>query len=103
MTSVSKVLRAVDFGDGRRGFMYWCPACDGAHRVCTEGGEPRWTFNGNVDRPTFGPSVKVTGGARGSDHVCHHFVEDGIIRYCSDSTHALAGQSIDMPPHEIGA
>lgn len=102
MASVSKVLRSVDLGGGRRGLMYWCPACDGAHAVCVDGAAPRWSFNGDVDRPTFSPSVKVVGGARGSDHVCHHFVEAGIIKYCADSTHALAGQSIDLPPHAIG-
>lgn len=102
MSSVSKVLRFADRGDGRRGYMHWCPACDGAHFICTEGAAPNWTFDGNVDAPTFAPSVKITGGANGSDHVCHYHIEAGIIRFCSDSTHALAGQNVDMPPHELG-
>lgn len=98
MTDVSKVLRSVDLGAGRRGYAHWCQPCGCAHAISTEGAEPRWTFDGNVDRPTFSPSVKVTGGARGSDHVCHYFIEAGVIKYCGDSTHTLAGQNVDLSP-----
>ena len=30
--------------------------------------------------------------------VCHSFVTDGLIQFLGDCTHALAGQTVDMPP-----
>lgn len=30
-------------------------------------------------------------------YVCHLFVTDGKIIYCSDCTHEYAGKSIDLP------
>jgi hypothetical protein len=29
--------------------------------------------------------------------VCHSFVIDGRIQFLSDSTHVLAGQTVDLP------
>lgn len=29
---------------------------------------------------------------------CHSFVRDGKIEFLSDSTHKLAGQTVDLPP-----
>lgn len=31
------------------------------------------------------------------DHVCHSFVRDGQIQFCMDSTHELAGKTVDLP------
>jgi hypothetical protein len=39
--------------------------------------------------------VKVSSPYRKA--VCHFFVRAGKLDYCSDSTHALAGQVVDMP------
>ena len=65
-----------------------------------------WSFNGNYDLPTFKPSILVRGhkaldpndlskGRR--ETVCHSFVTDGKIRFLNDCTHALAGQTVDLP------
>jgi hypothetical protein len=51
----------------------------------------RWTFDGNLERPTFNPSINYVGR-------CHYFLHDGQLQYCSDSTHALAGKTIPLPP-----
>jgi hypothetical protein len=29
--------------------------------------------------------------------VCHYIITAGRIQFCADSTHALAGQTIDLP------
>jgi len=78
--------------DGRSGVNYWlwCPGCDQAHAP-----NERWTYNGDPDRPTFTPSILVTGGSRGL--VCHSFVTDGRIQFLGDCTHALAGETVDLP------
>ncbi len=111
------VLRTLD--GGRVGFM--CPGCREMHQVRVEGdGRPRWGFNGDYERPTFTPSVLVTGHqtekdeagrwtgewVRGPDGkplplVCHSFVTDGQISFLGDCTHELRGQVVPLAATEI--
>ncbi len=100
MAAISKKLRSVQGGH----LMFWCPGCDGAHMVRVEGDEPgRWGYSGNPDAPTFTPSVLVQYNGRdaGVDGapaaVCHSFVTDGRIQFLVDSTHSLAGQTVELP------
>ena len=58
MAQVSSKLRSVGGG----GLAYWCQGCKEAHIVWIEGhepndGRPRWSFNGDLEKPVFGPSV----------------------------------------------
>ena len=80
---------------------YFCPPCDTIHQVRVEGNHaqgPVWGFNGDMDKPTFTPSVRVTWPAgKVSEKCCHHYVTDGRIQYLGDCTHAMAGQTIDLP------
>ena len=88
----------------------WCPGCDGPHTVTVadETGKapsvgPVWTWNGDVDAPTIQASILVTSHAAGVEVLrCHSFVEEGRWRYLADSTHALAGQTVDVPPMPEG-
>ncbi len=89
----------------------WCPACNKAHGLHV--GLDGWTFNDDLERPTFTPSLKATYrhptgysndnpaplGYDGpySDEVCHSFITDGRIQFLTDSTHSLAGQTVDLP------
>lgn len=68
---------------------FYCPACKELHTVNPKG----WNFNGDYDKPTFSPSILVTWG---DDRRCHSFIKDGEIQYLSDSTHELAGQTVDL-------
>lgn len=104
-----------------RTVIFGCEACDEEHAIGVGNGPgPRWTFNENIERPTFSPSVRVTGIYRLSDEdyeriragedlskekarVCHFFVRDGYIDYCADSNHHLAGQRRELPPIDGGA
>jgi hypothetical protein len=64
-----------------------------------DGPGPRWGYNGNPDLPTFTPSVLVNAGRfHPGKPICHTFVTDGKIQFLGDCTHALAGQTVDMPP-----
>lgn len=77
-----------------------CPACGFPHHVWVDPRrQPCWTWNGDMDRPTFHPSIRVqwSWSERFEERCCHFFVRDGRIEYCSDSTHALAGQTVPMP------
>lgn len=83
------------------GQLFFCPGCKHTHSVNTNAAV-RWEYNGDPERPTFKPSIKVT--AHWSEHnllmkddICHSFVEDGIIQFLNDCTHALAGQFVPIP------
>jgi hypothetical protein len=90
------------------GWAHWCPACEETHvyQVGVQG-HPNWTFDGNVDSPSFSPSMRIRWGNWGDDapddkakydgRICHYFLTAGKLSYCGDSTHALAGQTVDLP------
>ena len=102
--------------------VFFCPGCKESHRLRVDSDKsPRWSWNGSLDKPTFGPSVLVTTGHYLSTHKpgdecwcnfnekhpddpvhfrcvrCHSFVKDGCIEFISDSTHELANQTVDLP------
>ncbi|GAB3867430.1 hypothetical protein GCM10028801_41420 [Nocardioides maradonensis] len=90
---------------GRR-VHFRCPGCDRVHGVVVEAPNG-WVFNGDLERPTFTPSVLVNGFYgdvteewKKQHPRCHSFVTDGRIQFLGDSTHALAGQTVDLPPWE---
>ena len=118
MSQLTPILRDSDGG----GLLFWCPGCKTAHRIQHGHGDgPRWNWNGDGLRPTFTPSVLVRSGHHIPGHqagtccwcsynaehpdesvdftcaVCHSFVTDGRIQFLSDCTHALAGQTVDLP------
>lgn len=95
-------------------FLLWCPGCAEVHQIWV----PPWTFDGNMGRPTVSPSILVGGKqwdpqysfhnprhlvAPGQPKVCHSFVRDGRWEYLPDSTHVLAGQTVDGVPFEAAA
>lgn len=56
-----------------------------------------WDFNGDFELPTFSPSVKMSADMAGTPFVCHSYVRAGRIQFLDDCTHALAGQTVDLP------
>ncbi|MGE4274394.1 MAG: DUF6527 family protein [Desulfitobacterium sp.] len=95
-------LMSYKVGEKIRNEVYlWCPGCDGYHSICVDHGG--WTWNGNEENPTISPSILVR-GVRGDDDqlktLCHSFVRDGKIQFLSDSAHALAGQTVELPDIE---
>jgi hypothetical protein len=116
-------LRSVESG----GLMFLCPGCGESHLVYVGAGYgPRWGYNGNPERPTFTPSIRIRGikspsgdemtpeeeaeydaiyecGGREAvlssrfGTCCHSFVTSGRIQFLADCTHALAGQTVDLP------
>ena len=80
-------------------YVFDCPGCECPHVVY-----PSWQFNGDLERPTFTPSLLVNGTDGYLNPAmprCHSFIRDGTIQFLGDSTHALAGQTVDLP--DIGA
>lgn len=84
------------------GYWFWCAGCDSFHRFRTKvprgGAGPVWTFNGDLEMPTFFPSLLYR------DHenktLCHLFLRGGVLEYCGDCPHKLAGKHVSLvePP-----
>lgn len=97
-----KVLRRQQWEGAPFTHAHYCPACDELHDYAVEQplhkGGPQWKFNGDMERPTFRASMKITWG-RGHEKpaVCHYFITKGVIEYCKDSTHALARKKVPLP------
>ena len=70
---------------------YMCPGCNDMHvlRVAGEG-QPRWQWNGSLEKPTLTPSVLRAGS-------CHSFINDGRVQFLQDCAHSLAGQTVELP------
>lgn len=89
----------------RYGVRFRCPGCDDEHTVPAAPSPGGWRFNEDYESPTLEPSILVyphgllleDGVTRGETPRCHSFVAGGRISYCSDSTHALAGRTVDLP------
>ena len=80
-----------------RGKQYWfqCPGCNEAHQyaVMLDGTGPSWTFNGDMEKPSFAPSLLNTS----PQLRCHLFLTDGKIHFCPDCHHDLKGKTVDLP------
>ena len=63
----------------------------------------KWEFNGDMDKPTFSPSILSKWPGPGSVKICHSFVRDGKIQFLADCTHDLKGQTVDLPDVALGS
>ena len=96
MAAISQKLRAT----ADNGLVFMCPGCKERHIIHHGvGNGPRWQWNGDAEKPTFSPSVLVrwTDEDTAKDFVCHSFVTAGKIQFLNDSTHDLAGKTVDLP------
>lgn len=93
---MTEVLLEYKAADGGRGFMFFCPGCNEHHSfiVARSSPGPLWTWNGDMEKPSFSPSLGV--GMSMPEHRCHSFVRDGQIQYLDDCYHELAGKTVDM-------
>ena len=89
----------AEYGKGAEDYHFYCPGCEQVHQIRAKGPEPRWTFNGDLDKPTFSPSYLLTSdyGTDRKKRVCHSFIRDGKIQFLGDCTHKLAGKTVEIP------
>lgn len=94
-------LRPFTEGSGTAGYNFWCPGCERTHSYWV----PRWTWNGSLERPSFTPSLRVflpkhkdpdTGEEVPEKTLCHLHLTDGILKFCGDSIHGLAGKDVPL-------
>lgn len=117
---MSAVIKVLD----DRHVQFRCPGCGQNHTLPVVSGErASWQWNGSLGRPTLTPSILAQSGhyvpchragdpcwcTYNAEHpedadfecgICHSFVTDGQIRFLSDCTHQLAGQTVPLPPLE---
>jgi len=102
-------MRTEGDPDSKQSYWMWCPACDDSVRI-----NDGWAWNGNLAKPTFTPSILITGGqwepghkfykpshhkvATGEKTICHSYLVDGVWQFLGDCTHDLAGQHVPMVP-----
>lgn len=104
------------FRDGQREYFFHCPGCKHGHRYTTAWSPkkkadyeakhcgpnekaPTWTFNGNLQSPSFQPSLLYRYTKTKNDEVqkvCHLYVTNGQMQFLSDCTHEFAGKTVDM-------
>ncbi len=100
---MAKVKRLTDKTGANISWAFQCPGCEMWHS-CNEthpdANAPTWHFNGDVERPTFSPSVLVRFPKDGQPQRCHSFVTDGQIQFLADCTHSMAGQTVELPEME---
>lgn len=79
-------------------YYFECPACGIIHAfdVVNDYRAPGdvWQFNGDVNNPTFSPSLLVL--SDNSKYRCHSFVRNGNIEFLSDCSHEYAGKTIEL-------
>lgn len=78
------------------GYLVYCPACKTDHLF-----DHRWDFNGDLELPTFTPSLVVQidfSIKNRPDKKCHSFLIDGEWHYLNDCTHEMAGQTVKIKP-----
>lgn len=98
------VLIANTDGD----LLFWCPGCEGFHSFRTaqsKGKGPTWQWNNDLVKPTFTPSLLVTGYIEdkkvplgGRPVKCHSYVRGGSIQFLGDCEHKLRGQTVPLEP-----
>lgn len=81
--------------------LIFCPGCEAVHSLTIKRSSPCWEFNGDLESPTFSPSLLVyeTKGPDGNIYSprCHSFIREGRIQFLTDCGHSLAGETVDLP------
>lgn len=103
---ISKYLLRVD-NYRENCIFHYCPACDDLHPFAVDSPFPnghQWTFNNNLEKPTFSPSMNCSIGPypegtkrAGEIDRCHYHLKEGKIQYLGDCTHDYKGKTINLP------
>lgn len=96
MSAAGKYMCRTEYG-----YIHHCPGCGSRHSIAVDKplhNKSQWHFNGNLEEPTFTPSVVIF--EHGDEEIkperCHYFISKGQIRFLQDCTHDLAGKTVDM-------
>lgn len=86
--------------NGGQSLFISCPGCKHLHPIAIKPeGHPTgqcWDWNGDVNKPTFSPSLLCCAGYPAAR--CHSFIRDGNIQFLDDCYHELAGKTVPLDP-----
>ena len=92
-------LHEIVRSDGSRySWIIYCPACRDSHLV-----NSRFVWNGSKDKPTFDGETTILGVKIERAHNsinrphCHFSIQDGFITFYRDSSHHMAGETVELP------
>lgn len=71
-------------------YVFFCPGCQQPHSYDVLWNGTGWKFNGDMERPTFTPSLQLGN--------CHLFITNGMVDFCGDCHHCLKGKRVPMQP-----
>lgn len=94
MTTPSNILR---WKTEPRILEFYCPGCKAMHQIdvymlTNERRVQNAGWNGSFDKPTISQNFQVYKGST----VCLYSMRLGQLTYRAESTHDLAGQTVDM-------
>lgn len=92
-----KLLASEGAIAGKEGhYFHWCPACETLHPLPV----PRWSFNGDINKPHFNPSFRQQPG---HPKECHYHIHNGNIEFCGDGWHKRSDTIVmpDIPEQEV--
>ena len=93
-------IKIITSGENNEYIQAWfyCPGCKNHHAYTLKSpGFVPWTFNNNLEKPTFTPSLLCNKDYPESR--CHLFITNGVIDFCDDCFHELKGQKgVEIPP-----
>jgi len=76
--------------------------CEHFFTICYDGRRQGWEFNGDLDKPTFDPALRINRlyNKRGKliRKRCFLKLIDGLITYSVHSDHILAGRTVALVP-----
>jgi hypothetical protein len=85
------------------GFSFYCPGCDHGHVFYTTAPPdrpeaPTWEFDGNLEAPTFTPSLLNTCEKHPDpkQRRCHLNLTAGRLVFHGDCSHDMAGQVVEL-------
>ncbi len=92
--------KVFETSDGGKSVWIECPGCGIVHAFKVGGPtQPKWDWNGSIDKPTFNPSMLVN-----KDHPesrCHSFVRHGLIQFLPDCHHELKNSTVELPDIDL--
>ena len=89
-----EVLHSFKSQDGSEELLcFHCKPCGYSHPFRIKGEGPVWSWNGDMVRPTFDPSLLVNGSVM-TEKRCHLNMTKGMIIYHGDCWHELKGTTV---------
>jgi hypothetical protein len=91
----ARTLLTREYEGGEIHWLFWCPACKETHFFSKRmpDGKPGWEFDGNIEKPTFSPSLRYLTGKK-----CHLNLTSGTIHFHGDCPHDMKNQKADLTP-----